>query len=128
MKNILIALTISVVLAGCVKSCETIRCEIQDKAVAALVPAIASGLQCTNSAAIEKSLVELGAKAKICPMPSPLPAEMAASSLGSVACSALADLLIANFANVSIPAEWGCSADNAKALLKQVVDAQCAKL
>ena len=120
MFGILSVMMVSMFAVGC--NAPSVGCAIQDGVISTMVPAIASGLQCSNQAAITTSLTELGAKAGLCTAPA-----TDKSILGG-ACTTVANLLIQSFATAPIPAAWGCTAVNATSQLEKVVDSACGLL
>jgi len=110
-------------LAGCTKNP---GCVIQDTIVSALAPTIATGLQCSNPAAIQTTLTGIIQKTGMCTQQAEVVAGL--PTIGVEACKFVGNLVIAQVAGQAIPAEWGCTADNAKAKLADLIAQGCAKL
>lgn len=108
---------------GCTKGCNTdIGCSIENTVVTGVAPVIASQLQCSNESAIEADLKNIVGKLNICKQSLDNSGKL---KLPGPICSMMADLVINGVASVSIPASWGCTAANAKTLLKNVVVTAC---
>jgi len=99
----------------------SVGCAIQNGVVNTITPVIASGLQCSNPAAIQQTLNELGNKAGLCTAAAP-------QSVFGGACSLVANLLIDSLATAPIPVTWGCTATAAKEQLKVLVGQACGLL
>lgn len=113
----------AVSLTGCTKGCSignTVGCAVENVAASAVVPAIAAGLQCSNPDAIKGTLLLLGEKAGLCTGQQ--------AGVGSAICMSLSGLVVDSVASAGIPAAWGCTAANAKDLLKGVINQACAKI
>lgn len=120
-------LMILVLGVGLLAACtEKQKCDLRDKVVSGLTPAVALGLECSNPDAIKASLIEASEKVGLC-KPSPTP-DVAAQSIGADACKLVGSALVDVVAGNAIPAVWGCKAENAKEKLKEVIADQCAKI
>lgn len=134
--SVLVALVIG--MAGCTKdSGKSVGCTIESAVSGVVAIAIAQELQCSNQAAIQASVDAAAVKAGICAAPAALaigkpkgpvdPKSVPVKSVGSDICNAVAGNLIASLATGAIPAEWGCSATNAQASLKDLIAGACGK-
>lgn len=103
---------------GCTKN---IGCALETNLVTGVTPLIASQLQCSNPTAIQADLTDMVAGLNLCRpvqsdgklhMPQPI-------------CSMMADLVLGGVAKVAIPNSWGCTAANAKQILKSVIVNAC---
>jgi hypothetical protein len=118
MKRLFAVVALCLTLVVGATGCPSVGCDVQTVAVGALAPAIATGLQCTNQAAITATLNALGTKAGLC--------AAGQSSLGSAACQAVSGLLLSSLAGAAIPAAWGCSPTAAVGQLTTLVNTACA--
>lgn len=117
MKLLALLAVLCVTVTGCTKSP---GCVVQDAAATTLAPVIATGLQCSNPEAIKASIAAAGEKIGLCK-------SSAAQSFGGEACKLVTGALVESLAG-NIPAEWGCTATDAKAKLVDLVKVQCDKL
>lgn len=133
MKNLfVVALTVLslIALGACTKGPSSVGCLIGDQVASAASVSIASALQCSHPDAVQASLVEAASKAGLCQViPSPSPSKgLSALSVGSSICDGVASILIGSVAPAAIPSAWGCTAENAQALLKGAASSGCAKV
>ena len=119
---VLMCLAMGLMVTAC--NSTSVTCSLESVAATALTPVIASGLQCSNSAAIQATLISLGNQAGLCTAPQP----GQQASIGSTVCVAVSGLILDQVAAQGIPASWGCTAANAKDLLKGLVNQACAKI
>lgn len=128
MKYLLLVLSICLMgFTGCSKGCSSgIGCTVEKTIVSGVGPAIASGLQCTNEAAIEADLTAVMSKLNICQQVQERSGKL--NTLPAPICSMLANLVLNSVASVAIPSSWGCSAANAKDLLKNLIVTACTSL
>lgn len=128
MKHLLLIFSISLLAfaSGCTKGCSTggIGCSIEKTVVSGVGNAIASQLQCSNEAGIEADLQAIIGKLNLC-KEGTVSSTNGKVAIPGVVCSIFADLVINGVAGTAIPSAWGCSAANAKALLKNVVVSAC---
>ena len=110
-------------LAGCTSSSVSVGCTIEGGVDSILAPAIATGLSCTNTAAITASLQQAGSKVGLCVTATPA----LKTGVPTILCQALADSLI-QVLGTQVPAAWSCSPTAAISTLTTLVNAQCAKL
>jgi len=110
---VLIAL---VSMAGCTKT--QITCGVQTTLVTAMSQGIATGLQCSNTQAIQDSLNQAAAGLNMCPSGTAL-------SLPVAFCAPLVDILVGSVATTTIPAAWGCSAQMAQDGIKAFLLKAC---
>lgn len=110
---------------SCTNGCNSgIGCSIEKTVVSGLSPAIANGLQCSNPAAIEADLKSVVDKLNLCKENDP----SKLNKLPGPICSMIADLVLSGVAQIAIPSTWGCTASNAKGLLKTVIVTACTSL
>ena len=111
-----------------------ILCPLESSVVNTVVVAIASGLQCSNQAAILASVNALPVVGTICASPAAaaigkpkakLGAGLPLKSVGSDLCTTIATGLLTTGANAVIPSAWGCTGANAEASLQGVVNLAC---
>lgn len=124
---VMILSVVALGLNGCTKGCSTadIGCSIEKTVVSGVAPVIATQLQCSNVDAISNDLNNIIGKVGLCKQQLGNSGKL---SLPGPICSMFVDLVVNNVANIAIPASWGCSASNAKGLLKDVVMMACQKL
>lgn len=125
MKKLFVVLMLLVSFGVMSSGCQSVGCTVENVASAALAPAVALGLQCSNTAAIQATLVSLGNQAGLCTAPQPTGQQ---ASAGNAICTTISGLVLDQVAANGIPASWGCTAANAKALIQGVVNQACAKL
>jgi hypothetical protein len=125
MKNIAIIAICIAALVGAA-ACNKPGCVIQDTLTSTLTPVIAAGLQCSNPDAIKASLVTVVQKTGMCSQQAETTTGL--PSIGGEACKFVGGLLVSSVAAQAIPAEWGCTATDAKAKLAAVIAQGCAKL
>lgn len=121
MKKIFALCALFIAFTGCTSS--QVTCTAQSVVVSGLTPAIATGLQCSNPAAITASLNQIGANAGICTTP----VSLNKPQLSSDVCTLISGLLVTSLAG-QIPATWGCTAANASAQLQGTLTTACTKL
>jgi len=125
MKYLLIVLSICLLgFTGCTKG--SVGCTIEQTIVSGVGPAIATGLQCSNEAAIEADLNAIIGKLNICTKVSERDNKL--NKLPAPICSLFANLVLNGVASVAIPSAWGCSAANAKGLLNNLIVTACTSL
>ena len=123
MKKLVLTLICSVVLAtGCTQKP---GCVIQDTLSNTLSPVIANGLQCSNPEAVKASIVGVIQKTGMCTQQAETVAGL--PSFGQEACKFVGGLVLSQVAAQAIPAEWGCTAANAKEKLAALIAEGCTK-
>lgn len=110
----LMTLALLIALTSC-----RVGCVIEDTVTAAVSASVTAGLQCTNFAAVEKSVRAAVQKLNLCPS-----AAEKKLILGPI-CALVAGALVQNLANSTIPPEWGCKPEAATTTLTALAISAC---
>lgn len=105
-----------------VTGCNSPGCLVEGKIVEVATNVTASKLQCKNVAAVENSMKNLVENLKLC---------TSAQKTGPIAdtfCPLITNAVVEFIAAKGIPAEWECSAINAKTLLKDALTSACKQI
>lgn len=123
MKN-LFALSAVLLAVSCCSIKEKLGCLAQDKMVEISSSVIVDKLQCKSPAQVKISMNAIFSKLNLCTQP----AEQQTGLIGDLVCPKAADAVVNYIADGAIPAEWQCSASDAKAQLKDAFLQGCKKL
>lgn len=107
-------------MTGCTTN--MIKCKIEQSVVDVVVPGISRALQCSNVDAITSDIQKVIGQVGFCVKTN---APEGTKQLSLPVCDALAQIVIDNVAKFAIPTSWGCTAANAKDLLKAQIVKGC---
>lgn len=113
MRLVILALIIPLLFS----SCTSLKpgCVIQDKLAVVATDVIVSKLQCANSFAVKNDMDALVKNLGLCKT----------GQLADIMCPLLVDSVVNKLASSAIPAEWGCTATDAKVLVKDALTSAC---
>lgn len=114
-------------LFACVllSSCSLFKpgCIVQNQGTALVTGVIVAQLQCTNTDAVNASVLSAFEKLNLCPAGSPKEGPIA-----NAVCPAVSQLAVNFLADNVIPAAWGCTATSATTALQNAITAACQKI
>lgn len=113
-------LILMLVLAVAFTGCSSLKpgCFIQDKLSAVATDIVASKLQCANAFAVKADMDQLVSKIGLCK-------ESQTGPIADAVCPLLVNTVVDKISGAAIPAEWGCTATDAKAAVKDALTSAC---
>jgi hypothetical protein len=109
-------------LVGCTST--NPLCPIEQQIVSATSSALASTLQCSNTAAIQSDLTAAVTKLGLCTTATPVPGHPPKPKLDPFVCGLMSQLVV-HAAGSQVPAAWGCTLANASTQIQSVVQTAC---
>lgn len=118
-----IALLFALSVAGCtLKPVQDFACDVEKTVTQKVTDGIVGGLECEDPSAVYADIHALVHKV------SPCPDAAHPKGLVSTVCTLLVNQGVEHFATKPLPVTWKCKATNAKAVLKNVLQAACQSL
>lgn len=114
--KLIFALIVPLLLSNC--SSLKPGCLIQDKLSAVATDVIVSKLQCANSFAVKIDMDALVKGMGLCKT----------GQIADLVCPSLVESVVNKLASAAIPQEWGCTATDAKALVKDTLLGVCKQI
>jgi hypothetical protein len=102
-------------LSACAGLKEKAGCMVEDKTIAVATDVIVKKLQCKNVFAVHADVKGVVDNLGLCPT----------GPIGDVVCPMVAKEVVNKLVAVAVPAEWGCTAENAKATLQSTLESSC---
>lgn len=109
-----------VVLFLSMSACTALKpgCIIQDKLSTVAVDVIVSKLECKNAFAVKMDIDALVKNLGMCKT----------GQIADIVCPSLVDSVVNKLVSAAIPAEWQCSAEGAKGLVREGLLAACKQI
>lgn len=123
MKHALAMITLLILGTVAITGCNSPGCIVEGKLVEVATNVTATKLQCRNTKAVQASMQSLVGNLALCKK-----ADSIQGPLADAFCPLLTSAVVEFVASKGIPAEWDCSATDAKAFLKDALSSACKQI
>ena len=123
MKRFLLMVTFLILGTFAITGCNTPGCLVEGKLVEVATNVTATKLQCRNTKAVQASMQSLVGNLGLCKK-----ADGMTGPLADTFCPILTNAVVEFVASKGIPAEWDCTATDAKAALKEALTSACKQI
>lgn len=119
-----LTLILPLLLLGLFSGCTALKpgCFIQDKLSAVATDVVVSKLQCMNSFAVKADMDALVKVLGVCKE------TKKTGPIADAVCPLVVDSVVNKLIGAAIPAEWQCSAENAKATVRAALSYACKQI